>query len=134
MIEEHDIVAAFLAAYNSGDATQIAHLFPADGWQEDVAPGRMNSTPDQIATGLAPFFEAVPDAHWEETDRIVAGNSLVILYQMTGHLRNDLGPFKARGQAISHPGVHVLRLRDGKLFSAQDFWDPKEFGRQVDMG
>jgi ketosteroid isomerase-like protein len=132
MTRHPDIVAAFLAAYNSGDSTQIAGLFPADGWQEDVAPGRMNKAPAGIATGLAPFFEAVPDAHWTETDRIVAGTSIVVIYNLTGHLQKDLGPFKARGQSIAHPGVFVLKLCEGQIVNAQDFWDPVEFGRQVD--
>lgn len=133
MIQHHDIVTAFIAAYNSGNAARIAGLFPAGGWQEDVAPSRMNDTPERIVSGLAPFFQSVPDAHWVETERIVAGSSIVVMYNLTGHLQTDLGPFKARGQSISHPGVFVLRLRDGQLFSAQDFWDPQEFGRQVDM-
>jgi ketosteroid isomerase-like protein len=133
MTHHPDIVAAFLAAYNSGDSAQIAALFPADGWQEDVAPGRMNRAPAGIVTGLAPFFEAVPDAHWTETDRIVAGSSIVVMYNLTGRLQKDLGPFKARGQSISHPGVFVLKLRGEEIVNAQDFWDPQEFGRQVDM-
>jgi steroid delta-isomerase-like uncharacterized protein len=134
MAEDFDIVAAFLAAYNSHNPAQISRLLAADGVQEDVAPARVNGTPEQVMAGLMPFFLAVPDAHWAETDRIVAGNSIVVLYRLTGHLRNDLGPFKARGQAISHPGAHVLRLRDGQIVSAQDFWDPVDFGRQVDAG
>lgn len=133
MTQGYDIVTAFLAAYNSHDATQIARLLSADGVQEDVAPGRKNSAPEQIVAGLTPFFLAVPDAHWEETDRIVAGNSIVVLYRLTGHLQKDLGPFKARGQAISHPGAHVLKLQNGEIVSAQDFWDPEEFGRQVNI-
>ena len=132
MVEKSEIAAKFLAAYNSRDPAQIIALMAAGGTQENVAPGRKHNTPEEIAAGLTPFFRAVPDARWIETQRIVAGDSIAIAYMLTGHLHEDIGPFKARGQAIDHAGVHILKTKDGQIVSAQDFWDAEEFARKVD--
>lgn len=126
-----DQVAQFLAAYNAHDAAAIGRLLAPGGTQEDVAPGRLNTTPEEIVAGLSPFFEAVPDAQWREDCRIAAGRSVVVQYLLTGHLEKDLGPFKARGQAISSPGLFVLKFAGDRLVAAEDYWDPVEFGQQV---
>ena len=131
MIEVSDIANKFLAAYNSHDPARVSELLSEGGTQENVAPGLKHMTSQEVQAALAPFFEAVPDAQWNETQRIVAGDSVVIAYSLTGHLLNDIGPFKARGQRIDHVGVHVLKIKDGQIISAQDFWDPVEFARKV---
>jgi hypothetical protein len=124
-------VTAFIAAYNAHDAAAISALIAPGGMQEDVPLDRVNTTPEEIIAGLSPFFHAVPDAHWREDQRILSGASVVVIYTLAGHLKNDLGPFKARGQAISLPGIFVLKFAGTDLIAAQDFWDPAAFGRQV---
>ncbi len=127
----HDHVTKFVAAYNAHDAAAIAALIAPGGMHEGVPLNRVDTTPETIIAGLAPFFYAMPDVHWREDERLVAGKSVVVIYTMTGHLQNDLGALKAGGQAISIPGVFVLKFADGNLVAAQDFWDPAAFGRQV---
>jgi hypothetical protein len=124
-------VTDFIAAYNAHDPVAISRLIAPGGVQEDVPLDRVNSTPEKMIAGLSPFFHAVPDAHWREDHRIISGTSVVVIYSLAGHLRKDLGPFAARGQAISLPGIFVLKFVAGELVAAQDFWDPAAFGRQV---
>jgi steroid delta-isomerase-like uncharacterized protein len=128
----HEQVTQFIAAYNAHDAVAIGGLIAPGGMQEDVPLERVNTTQDELTAGLSPFFHAVPDAHWHEDQRIASGKSVVVIYTLMGHLQNDLGPFKARGQKFALPGVFVLKFDEGRLMAAQDFWEPQEFGRQVD--
>ena len=132
MADISDIARNYLAAYNSLDPARIVELLSTDGTHEHVATGLKHETPEEITVSLSAFFASVPDAHWTETQLIPAGNSAVIVYLLTGHLQKDLGPFKARGQAIDHAGAHVLAIRDGKVVSAQDFCDAVEFARMVE--
>jgi hypothetical protein len=126
-----DLVTNFIAAYNAHDPDAIGRLIAPGGIQEDVPLDRVNTTAAEIIAGLSPFFHAVPDAHWREDSRIQSGKSVVVIYTLTGHLRHDLGAFKARGQPISLPGIFVLKCAGDDLVAAQDFWDPKTFGDQV---
>jgi steroid delta-isomerase-like uncharacterized protein len=132
MIDISDIARSYLAAYNSHDPARIIELLSTESVHENVAPGLKHETPEQVAAGLSPFFNSVPDALWTETQIIPAGNSVVIVYLLTGHLMKDIATFKARGQVIDHAGAHVLKVEDGKIVSAQDLWDAVEFARMVE--
>lgn len=126
-----DRVTSLIAAYNAHDAAAISRALGPAGKQEDVPFGRVNTTPEDIIANLSPFFLAVPDAHWQEEHRIVAGKSVVVLYRLSGHLQRDLGPFKASGQFFICPGIFVVNFADADRVAAQDFWDPEAFGRQI---
>jgi steroid delta-isomerase-like uncharacterized protein len=132
MADISDIARDYLAAYNSHDPARVIEFLSADGTQENVATGLKHETAEEFTASLSAFFDAVPDAHWTETQLIPAGSSVMIVYLLTGHLTKDLGPYKARGQAIDHAGAHILKISDGKVVSAQDFWDSVEFARMVE--
>jgi predicted ester cyclase len=135
MADISDIARGYLAAYDSHDPARVIAFLAPGATQENVATGLKHETAEEFTASLSAFFNAVPDARWIETQLIPAGDTAVIVYMLTGHLTNDLGPLKARGQAIDHAGLHVLKIRDdGKVVSAQDIWDSVEFARMLEVG
>ncbi len=131
MSDHRDLINAFFAGCNGHEPARVASLYAPDGSHEDVATGHSRSGHDALEQGLSHFLKTIPDAHWEESQRIVAGKATVVSYVLTGHLQADLGPFKARGQAVSLPGVYVVTCKDDKITSSRDYWDAADFGRQV---
>lgn len=125
------VLDALFEAYNQHDPDAAASLYAPDGEHEDVAYGRPKRGPDAISGGLRHFLDALPDAHWATSDRIVDGDRAVARYTLTGTLQGDLGPFKGSGQRIELRGVQVLEVHDGAITRSEDFWDGATFERQA---
>ena len=103
-----------------------------DGRHEEVAQGQVRQGREAIAEGLRRFFEAFPDARWEEKEVIGGGDAVALTHVLTGTLQTDLGPVRARGQRLELQGAHVLRVSDGFLERTEDYWDMATFRRQMD--
>lgn len=125
------VLDALYQAYNQHDPGAVASLYASDGEHEDVAHGRPRRGGTAIAQGLARFLEAVPDARWDTSDRVVSGDRAFARYVLTGTLRGDLGPFRAQGQRLVVRGVQVLELRGGQIVRSEDFWDGATLEHQL---
>ena len=126
------VAKALYEAYNRHVPGEAAALYAPDGRHEEVAQGQARQGREAIAEGLRRFFEAFPDARWEEKEVIDGGDAVALTYVLTGTLRADLGPVRARGQRLELQGVHVLRVSDGLLERTEDYWDMATFRRQMD--
>jgi len=125
------VLDSLYQAYNDHDPDAAAALYAAGGEHEDVAHGRPRRGAQAIAEGLRRFLAAVPDARWETSDRIIAGDRAVARYVLSGTLQGNLGPFRARRQRIVLRGVQVLELHSGRITRSEDFWDGATFERQL---
>lgn len=126
------VIAQLYRAYNDHDAGAVAALYAADATHEDVAQGKPKHGRDEIASGLARFFDWFPDACWKPDRFAVGANGMAaVSYLLTGTLKSRLGPIAAQGQAISLRGVHMLDIRDGLIRRSEDYWDAATFQRQL---
>ena len=133
MMTISDMADRFLDAYNSRDPAAVSALYSIDGVHGDAATRHSNEGRQSIEKGFGFFLTAIPDAHWTERERIVAGRQLVLVYRLEGHLQGRLGPFVGSGQAICLNGAFVLALSDkGTIASTIDYWNPEEFARQAE--
>lgn len=131
MAAEQTLLDALYEAYNGHDAESVAALYASDGLHEDIATGRPTAGRAPIAEGLRRFFAAFPDAHWRCIGQGQGGDKSFGRYVLTGSLRGDLGPFRARGQQLELRGVHVLDVRDGVIQRSEDYWDAATFHAQM---
>ena len=122
---------ALYEAYNRHLPEDAAALYAVDGQHEEVAQGQTRQGREAIAEGLRRFFEAFPDARWEEREVVDGGETVVVTYVLTGTLRSGLEPISARGQRLELRGVHVLRATGGLLERTADYWDMATFLRQM---
>jgi len=125
------VVDRFYAAYNGHDVEAAVALYLEDGWHEEANAGRRRAGREAVAAGLAGFFRMMPDAAWQERERIRAGGSVAVVYTMSGHFSADVGPFKATGQAVELAGLHVIELDGDRIRGTRDFWDMAAFVRQI---
>jgi len=131
MADDGRVLADLYQAYNRHDAEAAAALYAPEGTHEDVAMGRPACGPDAIAEGLRRFFLAFPDARWTATDQLEENGRAFSRYVLTGTLQGDMGPFRAAGQRLELPGVHVLETTSGRIQRSQDLWDGGTFQRQM---
>lgn len=125
---------ALYEAYNRHLSDTAAALYAADGRHEEVAQGQTRESREAIAEGLRRFFEAFPDARWEEREVVDGDKIVAVTYVLTGTLRSALGPISAREQRLELQGVHVLWSSDGLLERTADYWDMSTFLRQMNAG
>lgn len=125
------VVDAFYAAYNRHDAGAAAALYASGGRHIEASNGKAREGQAELVAGLERFFGMLEGLRFEEVKRIHAGNSVLVDYVMHGAMTRDLGPMKARGQAIALPGVHVFVFEGDQIATTTDYWDPAEFGRQA---
>lgn len=125
------VVDAFYAAYNAHDAARAVALYTEDGAHREAATGQARRGREALEKGLTGFFSMLDDLHFEEMQRIRAGSDMLVVYVMRGRMTRDLGPMKARGQEIALPGAHLFAFDGDAIASTTDYWDPAEFGRQV---
>lgn len=125
------VVDRLYAAYNARDVEAAAALYADDGWHEEANAGRRRTGRAAVADGLAGFFRMMPDAAWQERERIRAGGSVAVVYTLRGSFRADVGPFKATGQPVELAGLHVVELDGDRIRGTRDFWDMAAFVRQI---
>lgn len=125
------IIDSLYDAYNRHDAAAVARLYAPGATHQDIAQSSARNGPNDIAEGLAHFFTAFPDAHWEPRERVIDDRQAAITYVLTGTLKGRLGPFEPRSQALKLRGAHVLRIADGLIEASEDYWDSGTFGRQM---
>ena len=129
MTGDQNIVDAFYQAYNAHDAAAAAALYAPDCWHEEVAFGKRRAGRDDVASGLDGFFRFMPDAAWRERDRLASGSSVVVFYDMIGHVR-PRGAAAAAPVSIALPGVHVFELGPEGIRGTRDYWNADDFKRQ----
>ena len=131
MAQDGWVLAPLYEAYNRHDADAASALYFPEGTHEDVAIGRPTRGREAIAEGLRRFFAAFPDARWTATDQLEENGRAFSRYVLTGTLQQDMGPFRASGQRLELPCVHVLETSSGRIERSQDFWDGGTFQRQM---
>lgn len=125
------VIDAFYRAYNAHDAAAAVALYAPEGSHAEAASGQSRQGANALEKGLRGFFGMLKDLRFEERERIRAGGSMLVTYVMHGVMARDLGPMRARGQAIALPGAHLFEIADGRILRTVDYWDPAEFKRQV---
>ena len=131
-IDPDEVADRFLAAYNARRPDGVAALYANEGSHADAAAGQRKVGPEAVEKGFAHFLSAIPDASWTESQRIIAGREILVVYELNGRLTGRLGPFEGAGQQIQLPGAFALSITpEGQIASSVDYWDPRVFTRQA---
>jgi len=126
------VIVRLYEAYNAHDAVAVAKLYAAEATHEDIVQGKPKRGSNEIAAGLARFFEWFPDARWAPQHQAIGGDgNAAVSYLLTATLKSQMGPIAPRDQAIALRGVHLLQIRDGLIRRSEDYWDAATFQRQL---
>jgi len=130
-VSGEELLDAFYAAYDAGDAARAAALYAPEAIHFEVAQ-RAERRGAEIQEGLRGFFESFPDARWEPRSRCLSVDRAAVAYTLTGTLTGaPLGPFEPRGQRLELTGVHLFEFAGGRIERSEDYWDAATFGRQM---
>ena len=114
------------------DLNGYLDLFAPDGTLEfpfgpPGVPVRMRGR-DQIGAALLPLWERAWEAGWRST-----GYSPIVVHETSNPevvvAEFDLyGEVAGTGQTFRLAYVHVYRIRDGRIVSLRDYWNPQILG------
>jgi len=69
------------------------------------------------------YMNAFPDAHMTVEDEIVAGDTVVVRWTVSGTHRGELPGLAPTGKTVALTGITIARLRDGKFIESWNNWD-----------
>jgi steroid delta-isomerase-like uncharacterized protein len=97
-----------------------------DSQAADIAPGI-----DGYKQFVERYMNAFPDLHMTVEDEIVAGDTVVVRWTVTGTHRGELPGLPPTGKNISLTGISIARLREGKLVESWNNWDALSMMQQL---
>ena len=121
------LLAAYGAAWSSGDPAQVGALYTADAVREDVPTGITSHGRDEIEAFARGLFATDDDARLEVTDGFVGESWAVVEWTFSGTRKETGGEVRFRG-------VSVLELADGLIQEESDYYDLPQLQQQIAAG
>ncbi len=97
-----------------GDACVAEQIIHPDFIDHTNPPGMQHGLAGHNAI-VSLFRAAFPDQWWEIHDLIAEGDKVVARTTMRGTHLGDFFGIPATGRSVTLPGVHVLRIADGRI-------------------
>ena len=128
-----ELVAAFYSAYNGHDAAEAAALYSDSGKHMEIAFGSEREGREALTKGLEGFFAMMPDVLWRERQRVRSGDSIAVLYEMTGTFtpRSKDGEAPKPRKLVKLTGLHILEFAGDRIAVSRDYWDKADFLAQI---
>lgn len=129
-----DVAKGYLAAWNEKDADKAAGFFADDVEYLDVTVGEPLKGRDAARDNVIKvFMAAAPDLKWEmKGDPIATGDGIAFEWTFSGTNTGAWGPdTPATNKPFSFSGVTFMRVKDGKITYAGDYYDGYGFQKQL---
>jgi predicted ester cyclase len=94
-------------------------------------PPGMQHGPDGNRQIVELFHCSFPDVRWEIVDTIAEGDTVVMRLIMTGTQQGEFFGIAPTGRQVRVEGIHLLRIRDGKVIEHQGINDDLGFMQQL---
>jgi steroid delta-isomerase-like uncharacterized protein len=112
----------FEQLWNRKKIDTIDRLFASDGLAHGLA-GEVMRGPAAFRPFYQTFSTAFPDLHIEVLRAVVQGDTVVLHNRVTGvHSGGSLG-FDPTGRNVIFEGTSIIRVVDGKIVEAWNFYD-----------
>lgn len=110
---------------NTDNRAKGAEFFAPDFFDHTNPPGMQHGIDGHDAL-VRLLRSAFPDAKWTIEDVFAEEDRVCIRVVMTGTHKGDFFGIPPTGKAVTQPGIHILRIANGKI--------AEHWGRNDDMG
>lgn len=119
-------VRKVIEAFNTGNTDLIDAVAIPDLRSHTPAPGT-TSNRDGLKSQVAWIRDQFPDANFEEQEMVAEGDVVYLRWRMKGtHQKPYLGQ-PATGRSITHDGIEILRVKNGKIVEHRGNFDTLRF-------
>lgn len=115
---------------NTGDPSVSPEFFHPDFYDPTNPPGMQHGVEGHRQI-IALFRRAFPEQRWTITNMIAEGDQVMIQLTFEGTQTGEFFGIPATGRRVSSPGVHILRIADGKIIEHQGVNDDLGLMRQL---
>jgi steroid delta-isomerase-like uncharacterized protein len=113
----------FEELWNNKNRAVIDELMSPDYVHHDPQAADIPPGIDGYKQFVERYMNAFPDTHMTVEDEIVAGDTVVVRWTVTGTHRGELPGLPPTGRKISLTGISIARLREGKFVESWNNWD-----------
>jgi steroid delta-isomerase-like uncharacterized protein len=113
----------FEELWNNKNRAVIDELMSPDYVHHDPQAADIPPGIDGYKQFVERYMNAFPDTHMTVEDEIVAGDTVVVRWTVTGTHRGELPGLPPTGRKISLSGISIARLREGKFVESWNNWD-----------
>jgi steroid delta-isomerase-like uncharacterized protein len=123
----------FAEVWNKGRAEAIDELFSSEG----IAHGLSNDPtapmrgPADFKIFHAQFREAFPDIRVDVEDMVAEGDKVAARCSVKGKHQGDSLGFKATNTQVGFGGITIVRIRNGQIVEAWNYFDFMNMHRQL---
>jgi steroid delta-isomerase-like uncharacterized protein len=122
----------YAEVFNQHNAARIAELYAPD-WTYHapfpaIAPGVAGMT--EQMTGV---FTAFPDIVFTIQDLLADGDKVITRYLAVGTHRGEMGGIAPTGKRLTHSGITIERLVDGKVAETWEEWSSLTFMQELGL-
>ena len=79
--------------------------------------------PEGVKRVISTYQNAIPDAHWEVVETIVADNVIVTRWKGSGTQEKELNGIPATGKYVEVDGTWIHRINNNKIVESWNAWD-----------
>ncbi len=132
MAEARDVMDRVTAAFFSQDYDTVRELYAPDAVMETPDAGQLKGA-DEIVDYMRVFFDAFPDARYEQVTTLESGNTAVDEGRF-GVLRMPTGEeLPATGRRITVRGCDVATVENGRVTSHRFYFDQMDLMTQLGL-
>lgn len=118
----HEVFTNLVNGLHNKDIHALSNLLSEDIMFENIAEGQTTHGKQQVIEKFADFFSKVASIRWNVENQLMADDMIVTI------LKNNIA---LQGKNVVLPIVNVLKIRDGKIYSFQDYFDSRTFEQQL---
>lgn len=119
------IVRKFFDALNARDLSRVEALLHPDFTNSGPDGLVAVNGPKEMVAFVGMYFAAFPDFHDEVLHLHTTGESIVVAEVIVrGTHKGELMGIPPTGRKIGLPACNVWEVRDGKVFSEREYYDP----------
>jgi steroid delta-isomerase-like uncharacterized protein len=122
-----------ITAWNERSARRVAAFFSEDYVGEDVSVQGQMRGPRDVRRYVAYNLLGFPDLHFEVHDTIAQGDSVALVWTVTGTHKGRVMNIPPTGAKISAQGVSILTIRAGRIVHSRRVWDVAGMLRHIGL-
>jgi predicted ester cyclase len=119
------IVRRMLHAFNTGDTAVVAELIDRNVVDHGRKLGlestiRRSDPIRRVRTEILRQEDVFPDKEFKEVVMVAEGDTVVLVWSMTGTNRGSILGRQPTGKRVETQGIEIVRIRDGKIIEHRD--------------
>jgi steroid delta-isomerase-like uncharacterized protein len=119
--------------WNQGNLNAIDDLFAPEHVYHDPVLTGLASGPEGVREKCRTYMQAFPDGRVACDELLAEGDLVALLWTYSGTHTGDMLGIAPTGRRAEAQGVHLCRIREGKIVETTVTWNALDFLQQLGL-